>query len=316
MSTKDEVEIALVGSIEGPSLTINGVHICGPKPWAGGSVEMSWKASAASIRAALGDAPRGPTTRWESNGEAGDANQICNGCDEVVADPHTWEECTAKMRKALAADIDAAIEAERPAIELAELRALRPREEYHEDYGPVLWWKVPIKEPPYCGTDLDDDFPDYMTHWSPVPQVWESKEGGAKAVVTCVYCGHAYPPGSPTHGAELLKEHIRMCEKHPMREIETALKDARDALNRDRTGLAAGLVDVVTRCRGTFWVTEGRGSYEWDDDRYKAETHVALTEVIAIASRALAASGTLAGEEVRKADEALRKAQAAAEQRR
>ncbi|NUP13831.1 MAG: hypothetical protein HOW73_47965 [Polyangiaceae bacterium] len=129
-------------------------------------------------------------------------------------------------------------------------------------------------------------------------------------IVTCVYCGHAYPPGSETHGAEVLKEHIRSCEKHPMREIELALKDARDALNRDRTGLAQGLVEVVARCRATYWVTEGRGSYEWDDDRYKAETHVALTEVVAIASRALGASGTLAGEEVLKADEALRKAQA------
>jgi len=40
-----------------------------------------------------------------------------------------------------------------------------------------------------------------------------------EAVVTCVYCGHAYPPGSPTHGAQLLKDHIAACEKHPMREV-------------------------------------------------------------------------------------------------
>ena len=40
-----------------------------------------------------------------------------------------------------------------------------------------------------------------------------------EAVVTCVYCGHAYPTGSPTHGAQLLKDHIAICEKHPMREV-------------------------------------------------------------------------------------------------
>lgn len=54
---------------------------------------------------------------------------------------------------------------------LDELAELRPRDEYHEDDGPVLWWKVPIAEPPYCGTALDDDFPDYVTHWSPLPPV-------------------------------------------------------------------------------------------------------------------------------------------------
>lgn len=40
-----------------------------------------------------------------------------------------------------------------------------------------------------------------------------------EAVVTCVYCGHAFPPGSPTHGAQLLKDHIAVCEKHPMRQV-------------------------------------------------------------------------------------------------
>jgi hypothetical protein len=31
----------------------------------------------------------------------------------------------------------------------------RPIEEYHEDMGPVLWWKFPIEEPPYVGTPND-----------------------------------------------------------------------------------------------------------------------------------------------------------------
>ncbi len=52
---------------------------------------------------------------------------------------------------------------------LRAIEALRPLDEYHEDHGAVLWWRVPIVEPPYCGTLLDDDFPDDVTHWSPLP---------------------------------------------------------------------------------------------------------------------------------------------------
>lgn len=43
---------------------------------------------------------------------------------------------------------------------------VRERAEWHEDEGPVLWWRFPIVEPPYCGTPLDDDFPEYATHWT------------------------------------------------------------------------------------------------------------------------------------------------------
>lgn len=31
----------------------------------------------------------------------------------------------------------------------------RPRSEYHEDMGNVLWWKFPVTEPPYVGMPLD-----------------------------------------------------------------------------------------------------------------------------------------------------------------
>ncbi|MFX3635436.1 MAG: Lar family restriction alleviation protein [Candidatus Pristimantibacillus sp.] len=41
-------------------------------------------------------------------------------------------------------------------------------EDWHEDYGDVLWWSFPIEEPPYCGSPLDSDWPDYHTHWTPL----------------------------------------------------------------------------------------------------------------------------------------------------
>jgi hypothetical protein len=48
--------------------------------------------------------------------------------------------------------------------------------------------------------------------------------------LTCVYCGMAYPEGTPPHGAAILTEHIKVCEKHPMREAEEKIKKLRSAL--------------------------------------------------------------------------------------
>lgn len=47
----------------------------------------------------------------------------------------------------------------------------RPFEEWHEDYGDVLWWRFPLEGPPYIGSPLDEDWVDdgYFTHWTPLP---------------------------------------------------------------------------------------------------------------------------------------------------
>jgi hypothetical protein len=47
-----------------------------------------------------------------------------------------------------------------------------PAEEYHEDYGPVLWWTFPVCEPAYIGFGIDDK-PAHATHWSHIPVVWD-----------------------------------------------------------------------------------------------------------------------------------------------
>jgi hypothetical protein len=43
--------------------------------------------------------------------------------------------------------------------------------------------------------------------------------------LTCVYCRTAYPKGTPPHGAKILTDHIKICEKHPMKKIRKALAD-------------------------------------------------------------------------------------------
>ena len=49
------------------------------------------------------------------------------------------------------------------------MSAAKPIEDWHEDYGPVMWWFRDMGEPPYCGTPNDSDWPDYHTHWTPIP---------------------------------------------------------------------------------------------------------------------------------------------------
>ncbi len=65
---------------------------------------------------------------------------------------------------------------------------------------------------------------------------WVSRLTAEERVLTCVYCGHAYPPGSPEHGAEVLTEHIKVCEKHPIREMEAELATLKSASARSPVG--------------------------------------------------------------------------------
>lgn len=39
-------------------------------------------------------------------------------------------------------------------------------------------------------------------------------------VVTCAFCGQSYGPGTPTSGALVLGDHVRVCPQHPMRRVE------------------------------------------------------------------------------------------------
>jgi len=53
----------------------------------------------------------------------------------------------------------------------------RPIEDWHEDLGPVLWWRFPVTEAPWAGTPHDSDWPmdqpdePYFTYWTPLPPV-------------------------------------------------------------------------------------------------------------------------------------------------
>ncbi len=51
---------------------------------------------------------------------------------------------------------------------MAKSNKPKPLDAWHEEVGPVLWWLFPVKEPPYVGTPIDDDWPGYHTHWTEI----------------------------------------------------------------------------------------------------------------------------------------------------
>jgi hypothetical protein len=52
-------------------------------------------------------------------------------------------------------------------------------------------------------------------------------------ILTCVYCGYEYPQGTESWGNEVLTEHIKQCEKHPMYKLRKALADLVGASTRE-----------------------------------------------------------------------------------
>jgi len=63
----------------------------------------------------------------------------------------------------------------------------------------------------------------------PAPAAVRSSDGLGR-VLTCVYCGHEYPQDSPAWGNQGLTDHIKVCEKHPMRKLEADNAKLRKAL--------------------------------------------------------------------------------------
>lgn len=61
---------------------------------------------------------------------------------------------------------------------------------------------------------------------------WQKARSMANSrVLTCVYCGHEYPQDTPASGDQVLTEHIKVCEKHPLRKAEEKIKKLRSALS-------------------------------------------------------------------------------------
>lgn len=99
--------------------------------------------------------------------------------------------------------------------------------------------------------------------------------------VNCVYCGHRYGPEDhvPATMADALKDHIEACPRHPMSDLKRRVVELTMILERDRTRVAVGVNGIRKATSRRHWLTEGRGSYAWDDDRWKGEFAEALVEI-------------------------------------
>jgi hypothetical protein len=86
---------------------------------------------------------------------------------------------------------------------------------------------------------------------------WVRKLTREERVLTCIYCGHAYPPGSPTHGAEVLTAHAATCEQHPLAAALKALHAANWVLYRVSWNEGAGVPEVHEQIRQAIEAIRG-----------------------------------------------------------
>ena len=59
-------------------------------------------------------------------------------------------------------------------------------------------------------------------------------------VLTCAFCGEAYPPGTPESNHEALTAHVKVCTKHPMRGAFALLRRIVTAWRADEVGQIDG----------------------------------------------------------------------------
>lgn len=83
-------------------------------------------------------------------------------------------------------------------------------------------------------------------------RAWVRRMHNDRQVLTCAFCGVAYPPLTQQANDATLAEHIRVCEKHPMRAVETE-RDAAKALALELwaglTGKAFSKADWAARVK-------------------------------------------------------------------
>lgn len=105
--------------------------------------------------------------------------EIPGGITLVPVDSYA-KQSTAVMLNRAEAKRAAENHAQQTVVDVAQamVEPARPRVEWHEDDGDVMWWKFPVVEAPYVGSPLADDFPDYVTHFTkiPVPRLYSNGE--------------------------------------------------------------------------------------------------------------------------------------------
>lgn len=105
---------------------------------------------------------------WEGITDTDDVISFARRCVKTIRKLRTSLKSARKAKSATKQRLEKTLKAYADARQtLDKMSKLHPRDTYHEDYGSVLWWMLPIEEPPFVGRspDEDDDVPTYVTHW-------------------------------------------------------------------------------------------------------------------------------------------------------
>ncbi len=91
--------------------------------------------------------------------------------------------------------------------------------------------------------------------------------------VNCVYCGHRYGPRgkTPVSMADVLKQHIETCPKHPMSLIKARLSEYEKFVDLLLSELARAVPDEHGHCRFTV---EWLDAAKTECARLKGDPHV------------------------------------------
>ena len=108
----------------------------------------------------------------------------------------------------------------------------------------------------YCGqcaqimSELLMSMVEKLTEERDEARAWVERMQKEQRILTCVYCGQAYPPGTPTSGTQVLTDHIKVCNKHPMRVAEQRI-----------AALEKALRSLLCACDNASLPHDVRGSY-------------------------------------------------------
>lgn len=121
-----------------------------PCPFCGGEGEMSWFAK--------GDSPAlaGYFVECTSCSASGEPFDIQGEMPD--RDEYTRQKAITAWNTRAKAD------------QIMGVETARHIDEYHEDFGCVLWWTNPVDEPPYVGSPLSDDWRERHEWWTPCPK--------------------------------------------------------------------------------------------------------------------------------------------------
>jgi hypothetical protein len=134
------------------------------------------------------------------------------------------------------------------------------------------------------------------------------KDVQGKTFVNCIYCGHRYGAASttPVALADIMKQHVAQCPKHPLSVTKKALSEAR--LDMIEAGLKTEHADKVLKWLGDGTVTVPPDVEESDED---ASRVVAIVERSSHEEHTYAIVSCLRTGEIQRDDQMLKPIEAA-----